>query len=166
MSMPFFNVFLAERFHAQAAVIGPIFFASQLASMPSALGSSRLPARFGAVPSLVALRIPMALALALMGAAGGLKLAALLLLLYTACESAATPIEMAFANDAVARTHWGRAQSLRVMAYQLLSATGSMTAGTLIVRAGYPVTFLIAALLVSGSILILITRFSHLKRVE
>jgi MFS family permease len=166
MSFPFFNVFLSERFGAPAEVIGTIFFASQVASMPSAVLSSRLPHRFGAIPSLVALRLVMAFTLAVMGASGELAVAVPLFLLYAACESAATPIEMAFATDAVSRSHWGRAQSLRVMAFQLLSAAGSMVAGTLIVRAGYSVTFLIAACLVLGSVLVLIARFSHLHTVD
>jgi MFS family permease len=166
MSLPFFNVFFAERFHAPAAAIGTIFFAAQLASLPSAVISSRLPRRFGVIPLLVGLRLVMALALAVMGAAAGVRLAVPLFLLYTACESAGTPVEMAFANDAVARSHWGRAQSLRVMAYQLLSATGSMFAGTLIVRAGYPLTFLLAAVLVLGSVAVLVARFSHLQAAD
>jgi MFS family permease len=163
MSLPFFNVFFEERFHARAEVIGAIFFASQVAGLPSALFSSRLPPRYGAIPSLLFLRIAMALLLAVMGVAEGLTLAVPLFLIYTACESAATPVEMAFATDAVARSHWGRAQSLRVTAYQLLSAAGSMLAGVLIVRAGYPLTFLISSLLVLGSVLVLVLRFSHLQ---
>jgi MFS family permease len=166
MSLPFFNVFFASRFHAPAAVIGTIFFASQLASLPSAVTSSRLAHRFGVIPLLMVLRLVMALALAVMGAASGMALALPLFLLYTACEGAGTPVEMAFATDAVARSHWGRAQSLRVMAYQLLSATGSIFAGKLIVRAGYPLTFLLAAALVLGSVAVLAARFSHLRTVD
>ena len=69
MSLPFFNVFFEERFHAPAAVIGTIFFGSQVVSLPSALVSSRLPHRYGVIPSLVVLRIVMTLALGVMGAA-------------------------------------------------------------------------------------------------
>jgi MFS family permease len=166
MSLPFFNVFFEEQFGAPAAVIGAIFFGSQAASLPSAVVSSRLPPRFGVIPSLVALRIVMAFALAAMGAANGIALAVPLFLLYTACEGAATPVEMAFATDAVSRSHWGRAQSLRVTAYQLLSAAGSMAAGALIVRSGYLVTFTIAAALVLGSVAVLVARFSHLQAME
>jgi predicted MFS family arabinose efflux permease len=101
----------------------------------------------------------MAVSLGILGAYANLPLSFLLFSAYFTADSMATPTEMALATDAVSRSYWGRAQSLRVMGFQLLSAGGSILAGIMILRIGYAPTFGAAALLVLGSAIILLAKF-------
>jgi len=159
LSYPFFNVFFEEERGASATTIGVIFFCARAVSIMGTVVSHRLSRRFGDVATIFPLRLSMAVSLGILGASVNLPLSLLLFSAYFAADSMATPTEMALATDAVSRSYWGRAQSLRVMGFQLLSAGGSILAGIMILRVGYILTFGAAAFLVLGSAIILLTKF-------
>ena len=159
LSYPFFNVFFQEELGATAATIGAIFFCSRALSMIGILMSPKISGRLGAVATIAPLRLLTAVSLALLGVQISLPLSFLLFSTHSASDSMATPTEMTLANNVVSRSHWGRAQSVRVMGYQLLSAAGSILAGNMIPRLGYFTTFAVAALLIFASGTLLLGRF-------
>ena len=164
MSVTFFNVFFEEELLASTATIGAIFTLSQAVGVPSAVAAPALSRRFGATVTIVLLRLLGAVCLGLLGGSQSLLLGVLVLLVFWAAESAATPMEMAFATELLPRPYWGRLQSLRVMGYQLTSAAGSFWAGEMIVRVGYGPTYGVGALAVLASGVVIMVRFGWRSR--
>ena len=159
LSFPFFNVFFQEELGASSVTIGAIFFVSRALSMMGTIASPRISNRLGAVATIAPLRMLSAVSLAALGAPISLALGFLLLSTQSVSDNMATPTEMTLANNIVSRSHWGRAQSVRVMAFQLLSASGSILAGNMIPRLGYLLTFGAASILIFASGIVLIAKF-------
>jgi len=157
LSLPFYNVFFQEQLATSAASIGTIFFASQAIVFPSTLIAPAVARRFGAVSTVVPLRLLAGACLGVMGWWPTLPLAILCLLVVSVVEGVSTPTEMSFASDVMPRRYLGRMQSFRVTGFQLLSAWGSVWAGSLILRFTYGAAFSLAggALLVSACIFLM-----------
>jgi MFS family permease len=166
LSFPFFNVFFEERIGATPAEIGTLFFCAQAISVPSTVASPSFTRRFGAVPALFSLRMAVAISLAALGFTGRFWTGFLFFMLYTIADSSANPQDMTFATTHVPRAYWGRAQSYRVMGFQVSFAAGSMLAGRMILRYGYTPTFGLGSLMVLGSAILLIARFGWRYREE
>ena len=161
---PFFNVFFQEGLLASAATIGVIFFCAQSAALASTMALPAISRRYGKVRSLVPVRFLAALSLAWFGGIESLLLGAILYVLFSSFENANVPIEMALATDFVDRRYWGRAQSLKVTSFQLLSAAGSVWAGRTILEAGYVLTFRVGALSLLASVMVILLGFGWRER--
>jgi MFS family permease len=151
LSFPFFNVFFQEQFHATAAGIGFIFFASQMVGLPSTLAAPAAEKRWGPRRTVLPLRIAGAACMVALGSSGAMGWAVVFFLGATAMEAMTMPIEMNSATRALPRRYWARIQSMRVTGFQLLSGLGSVSAGYMVVEYGYWLPFSLAAVALVGS---------------
>lgn len=143
-SFPFFNVFFQLEMGTTTALIGVIFFLSQVIAVPSIVLAPGMARRFGAVKTIVPTRIVGSIALAFLGLTGNLYGAIALILIASVVEAITTPTEMTFATQIMPRRYWGRLQSIRVTGLQIPAGIASVVAGFLIVEHGYWATFALA----------------------
>ena len=143
-SYPFFNVFFQQELGTSTAVIGVVFFLSQLLGFPSTLSSPLMTQRFGATRTIVPLRLLGSLSIAMLGLVLDFHVAVGLFLLSATMEAVTTPTEMIFATNTLPRAYWARLQSVRVTGFQIPAAIASIWAGVLILDHGYWLAFALA----------------------
>jgi len=97
--------------------------------------------------------------LAFLGMTGNIWEALVLVLLGATAEAITTPTEMTFATRIMPRKYWGRIQSVRVTGFQIPAGIASITAGFLIVKYGYWITFALSGALRLTSALIFLVAF-------
>ena len=146
LTYPFFNVFFDEQFHVGPAVIGAIFFISQLVGLPVTFAAPALVRRFGATKTLLPVRAIGGVAVGIMGAFVHLPVAVVMFLLVRAAEVIDNPTDQHFSTQLLPRRYWARIQGFRVCAFQLLSFVGSLWGGLLILDYGYWAAFGLACL--------------------
>jgi MFS family permease len=158
-SFPFFNVFFQLEMGTTTAVIGVIFFLSQVIAVPSIVLAPGMARRFGAVKTIVPTRIVGSIAIAFLGLTGNLYGAIALTLIAAVVEAITTPTEMTYATQIMPRRYWGRLQSIRVTGFQIPAGIASVVAGFLIVEHGYWATFALAGAFRLVSALIVLVAF-------
>jgi len=162
-SFPFFNVFLQQDLDTSTALIGIIFFAAQIVTVPATVMAPAMARRLGTVKTIVPTRIIGSISLAFLGLTGNLWEALILVLIGATVEAITTPTEMTFATQVIPRKYWARIQSVRVTGFQIPSGIASVTAGFLIVRYGYWITFALAGALRMTSAFIFFFAFRNTK---
>ena len=162
-SFPFFNVFLQQDLETPTAFIGIVFFVAQIVTVPATVLAPAMARRLGTVRTIVPTRILGSLSLACLGMSANIWEALALVLIGATVEAITTPTEMTFATQVMPRKYWGRIQSVRVTGFQIPSGIASFTAGFLIVRYGYWITFALAGALRMTSAFIFYFAFRNLK---
>lgn len=155
LTYPFFNVFFEEELHVGAAVIGTIFFFSQLAGLPATLSTPWLVRRFGPTLTILSARTAGGVTLGLIGSVTSLPLAIGGFLISRAAEVLDNPADQHFSTQVIPRRYWARIQGLRVCGFQLCNFFGSVLGGILIMEYGYWAAFGLAgsARIASGFIM-------------
>ncbi len=146
-SFPFFNVFLQEELGTSTALIGIVFFVAQIVTVPATVAAPAMARRWGAVKTIVPLRVIGAITMVCLGLSSDLWWALVFVVIGAAAEAITSPTEMTFATRVIPRKFWGRIQSVRVAGFQIPSGIASLIAGFVIVKYGYWLTFMIAAAL-------------------
>lgn len=162
-SFPFFNVFLQESLDVTTALIGVVFFVAQIVTVPATVAAPEMSRRWGAVRTIVPLRVIGSVSIICMGLSGNIWEALIFILIGTTAESITTPTEMTFATQVIPRKYWGRIQSVRVAGFQVPSGIASFVAGFLIVKYGYWLTFGLAGVLRFASAVIFVWAFRGVK---
>ena len=167
-SFPFFNVFLQKDLGTSTALIGIIFFVAQIITVPATVLAPAMARRFGAVRTIVPCRMIGSVSLAFLGLTGNIWEALVLVLIGATAEAITTPTEMTYATQVMPRKYWGRIQSVRVAGFQIPSGIASVTAGFLIVKYGYWITFGLSGVLRLTSAFIFLIAFGgkNAKRPE
>jgi MFS family permease len=158
-SFPFFNVFLQQDLGTSTSLIGVIFFVAQIVTVPATVLAPAMARRLGAVCTIVPCRVVGSVSLAFLGMTGNIWEALVLVLLGATAEAITTPTEMTFATRIMPRKYWGRIQSVRVTGFQIPAGIASITAGFLIVKYGYWITFALSGALRLTSALIFLVAF-------
>ena len=141
LTYPFFNVFFEEELHIGPAVIGAIFFLSQLVSLPATFFAPALVRKFGATLTILPTRAVGGGVLAIMGAFISLPVAVPMFLLTRISEVIDNPSDQYFSTQVLPRRYWARIQGFRVCGFQLLNFLGSLLGGVLILDYGYAAAF-------------------------
>jgi len=141
LTYPFINVFFEEELHVGPAMIGTIFFFSQLVGLPATFSAPALVRRFGATLTILPTRIIGGCALALMGTFINLPVAISMFLLSRMAEVIDNPSDQHFSTQILPRRYWARIQGFRVCGFQILNFAGSLLGGMLILDYGYWAAF-------------------------
>ncbi|MDE0964128.1 MAG: MFS transporter [Candidatus Latescibacteria bacterium] len=141
LTYPFINVFFEEELHVGPAMIGTIFFFSQLVGLPATFSAPALVRRFGATLTILPTRIIGGCALALMGTFINLPVAISMFLLSRMAEVIDNPSDQHFSTQILPRRYWARIQGFRVCGFQILNFAGSLLGGVLILDYGYWAAF-------------------------
>jgi MFS family permease len=141
LTYPFINVFFEEELHVGPAMIGTIFFFSQLVGLPATFSAPALVRRFGATLTILPTRIIGGCALALMGTFINLPVAISMFLLSRMAEVIDNPSDQHFSTQILPRRYWARIQGFRVCGFQILNFAGSLLGGILILDYGYWAAF-------------------------
>jgi MFS family permease len=141
LTYPFINVFFEEELHVGPAMIGTIFFFSQLVGLPATFSAPALVRRFGATLTILPTRIIGGCALALMGTFINLPVAISMFLLSRMAEVIDNPSDQHFSTQILPRRYWARIQGFRVCGFQILKFAGSLLGGMLILDYGYWAAF-------------------------
>ncbi len=165
LTYPFFNVFFEEQLDLGPAMIGFIFFLSQLVGLPATFSAPTLVRRFGATLTILYARIIGGGALGLMGAFINLPVAIAMFLLSRMSEVIDNPSDQHFSTQVLSRRFWARIQGFRVCGFQLFNFAGSLLGGVLILDYGYWAAFGLACLsrIASGLIMAIFFGFKPAK---
>lgn len=141
LTYPFFNVFFEEELQVGPAMIGVIFFLSQLVGLPATFSAPTLVRRFGVTLTILYTRIVGGGALGLMGAFISLPVAVPMYLLSRMVEVIDNPSDQHFSTQILPRRFWARIQGFRVCGFQIFNFAGSLLGGILILDYGYWAAF-------------------------
>ena len=144
LTYPFFNVFFEEELHVGPAMIGTIFFFSQLVGLPATFSVPALVRRFGATLTILPTRIIGGCALGLMGTFINLPVAISMFQLSRLAEVVDNPSDQYFSTQILPRRYWARIQGFRVCGFQIFNFAGSLLGGVLILDYGYWAAFSLA----------------------
>ncbi len=128
------------------ALIGAIFFLSQLVGLPATFSAPALVRRFGATLVILPARTVGGVALGIMGTVINLPVAMVMFLLTRAAEVIDTPSDQHVATQILPRRYWARLQGFRVCGFQLFNFAGSVLGGLLILDYGYGAAFGLACI--------------------
>lgn len=123
---------LHQRFHAPEAVLGSVFFATNLLSGLSGLAAVPLARRFGLVNTMVWTHLPSNVLLALVPFMPTLPLATGMLLARHLLSQMDVPTRQSYVNAMVAPGERSAANGITTMAKQLGTAFGPLLAGPLL----------------------------------
>lgn len=141
LTYPFFNVFFEEELHVGPAMIGAIFFLSQLVGLPATFSAPALVRRFGPTLTILPARTIGGSALGIMGSFISLPVAVPMFLLSRMAEVVDNPSDQHFSTQVLPRRYWARIQGFRVCGFQMLNFLGSLLGGMLIINYGYAAAF-------------------------
>ena len=158
LTYPFFNVFFEEELHIVPAMIGTIFFLSQLVSLPVTFSAPALVRKFGTTLTVLSVRAIGGGALGVMGAFISLSVAVPMFLLVRITEVIDNPSDQHFSTQILPRSYWARIQGFRVCGFQFFNFCGSLLGGMLILDYGYAAVFGLACVsrVASGLIMVLV----------
>jgi len=146
LTFPFFNVFFEEELHVGPAMIGTIFFLSQLVGLPATFSAPALVRRFGATMTILPSRIVGGGTLGLMGIFISLPIAVPMFILSRMAEVIDNPSDQHFSTQILPRHYWARIQGFRVCGFQIFNFAGSLLGGILILDHGYWAAFGLAGI--------------------
>ena len=146
LTYPFFNVFFEEELHVGPAMIGTIFFLSQLVGLPATFSAPALVRRFGATMTILPSRIVGGGTLGLMGIFISLPVAVPMFILSRMAEVIDNPSDQHFSTQILPRHYWARIQGFRVCGFQIFNFAGSLLGGILILDHGYWAAFGLAGI--------------------
>lgn len=164
--MPYFNIYFVNHLGASPALFGLIDGGANATTAFLTLAAPRLAKRFGRINAMTLTRLVSLPLLLIIGLTGFLPIAALLYLLRQGTMDMSAGILQVFSMESVADRHRGVANSSYQAAFQVPWALAAPIGGLIIVHAGYPPIFLLAAFFYLLTIIILWVRFGSQKFTE
>jgi MFS family permease len=145
--LPFFNVYVADRFALPMRDVGAIFAIVKLVSAVVLVGAGELAARFGAGRMLLVWTMLMAPALAWLSVTGTLSIAVALYFAYGIVAPATNPLIDQLLLERVSRERHGVVAGWRNAAAEGAGAAGASTGGRVLEGGSYSSLFLFAAMI-------------------